>query len=406
MIKILHVSDIHIGMTNYGRTDKTTGINTRILDFLKSLDVVVDTAIKEKVDLFLFTGDAFKTRDPSPTEQREFAKRIKKVAKAGIPVFLLVGNHDLPNALGKANSLEIYKTLEVENVYVSSSPELLTIDLPGNKKIQIGTLPWMTEARMVPDKEDKKDKSTENVHRQIRKYLTDQVKLLEKKVDEKIPVIFAAHTTIAGAEFGGSRKVFIWSTVNLPLNVFTEGPWQYTALGHLHKHQVLDEKHPVVYAGSVDRVDFGEEKEDKGFLIVEVEQGMPAKYEFHKTPAREFRALRLKFNSGEKDPTIRVLDALKKMDLKDLVLKIIITMPEELNELLDEREIRKAPQASYFFSGIEKDYVNKSRKGQFDYLESLAPLELLDKYLSEKKAGPARKEKILKAAQEIIKKHQ
>ncbi|NIO69518.1 MAG: exonuclease SbcCD subunit D, partial [Anaerolineae bacterium] len=60
--------------------------------------------------------------DPSPTYQREFAKRIQRLSAAGVPTVLVVGNHDTPNALGRANAVEIFDTLEVENVVVAKRP--------------------------------------------------------------------------------------------------------------------------------------------------------------------------------------------------------------------------------------------------------------------------------------------
>ena len=92
-MRILHFSDVHIGVENYGRTDPDTGLSTRLIDFLSTLDEVVDCAIDERIDLALFCGDAYKSRDPSQTHQREFAKRIARLASEGIPVFLLLGTH-------------------------------------------------------------------------------------------------------------------------------------------------------------------------------------------------------------------------------------------------------------------------------------------------------------------------
>jgi len=66
MPKILHFADSHIDMANYGRQDPETGLPLRVMDFLKSLDQIVDTAIAEKVDCVLFAGDAYKNRDPAP----------------------------------------------------------------------------------------------------------------------------------------------------------------------------------------------------------------------------------------------------------------------------------------------------------------------------------------------------
>ena len=72
MPKILHFADAHIDMANYGRHDAQTGLPVRVMDFLKSLDTIVDAAIEEQVDLVLFAGDAYKDRNPAPTFQREW----------------------------------------------------------------------------------------------------------------------------------------------------------------------------------------------------------------------------------------------------------------------------------------------------------------------------------------------
>ena len=72
-IKLLHTADIHIGMENYGRIDPATGINARVMDFLRRLSDIGDYAIEQGMDVFVFAGDAYKTRDPNPTHQREFA---------------------------------------------------------------------------------------------------------------------------------------------------------------------------------------------------------------------------------------------------------------------------------------------------------------------------------------------
>ena len=97
-MKLLHFADAHIDMANYGRHDPETGLPLRVLDFLKSLDTIVDAAISEKVDLVIFAGDAYKDRSPAPTFQREWGKRIMRLSHAKIPTLLLVGNHDLSPA--------------------------------------------------------------------------------------------------------------------------------------------------------------------------------------------------------------------------------------------------------------------------------------------------------------------
>ena len=62
-INVLHFADIHIGMENYGHIDSATGINSRVIDFLRRFDEVIDYGLARDVDLVVFAGDAFKTRD-------------------------------------------------------------------------------------------------------------------------------------------------------------------------------------------------------------------------------------------------------------------------------------------------------------------------------------------------------
>ncbi len=67
MIRMLHFADVHIGMENYGRTDPETGLSTRVVDFLRRMDEMIDYAQQHSVDLIVFAGDAFKNRTPNPT---------------------------------------------------------------------------------------------------------------------------------------------------------------------------------------------------------------------------------------------------------------------------------------------------------------------------------------------------
>ena len=141
MPKMLHLADIHIGVENYGRIDPATGLHTRLIDYLARLDEVLTYATVEKpVDLVLIAGDIYKNRTPNPTHQREFARRIRRVVQAGIPVFMLTGNHDVPMATGRAHSVEIFDALEIENITIASRLRAHTIETP-NGAVQIVAIP-------------------------------------------------------------------------------------------------------------------------------------------------------------------------------------------------------------------------------------------------------------------------
>ena len=164
-MRVLHFADLHIGVENYGKTDPQSGLSTRLRDFLKSLDEVVDYALDHEVDLVVLAGDAYKGRDPSQTHQRELASRLARLSSEGVPVFLLVGNHDLPYAMGKATAIEIFHTLPVPHLYVGD--QLQTYHVTTRKgPIQVLALPWPRRSGLL-SREEARGLTIEQVTQEI-----------------------------------------------------------------------------------------------------------------------------------------------------------------------------------------------------------------------------------------------
>ena len=112
-IGVLHIGDLHLGIENYSRIIPGCGYGTRVEDYLLCLDTALERA--PEVDLILFAGDVYKNPVPNPTVQREFAARVRRAARHA-PVVIIPGNHDVPNSAGRANSVDIFQALEVEQV--------------------------------------------------------------------------------------------------------------------------------------------------------------------------------------------------------------------------------------------------------------------------------------------------
>ena len=206
-MKIIHFADLHLGMENYGRIDPVTGISSRLLDFLSALDQLVDYALENKVDLVVFCGDAYKSREPSQTQQRECALRINKLSTNGIPIFLLVGNHDLPNAIGKATTTEIFDTLAIQNVYVSNRPDIYRIPTKSGI-IQVASLPWPRRSALL-SKEETKNLDLEQINQKLQQALTGIITAHAAKLDPRLPSILAAHVGVANATIGSERLMAI-----------------------------------------------------------------------------------------------------------------------------------------------------------------------------------------------------
>src|SRR5512142_1707259 len=186
-MKLLHFADAHIDMANYGRHDPESGLPLRVLDFLKSLDTIIEAAIDERVDLVIFAGDAYRDRSPAPTFQREWGRRIMRLSKAGIRTLLLVGNHDLSPALGRAHAIQEFDTLEIPYVTVLAKPCFVRADELG-LPAQVIAIPWISRSGLVASTEAS-IADTGEVQADIEERLTYLVHKWVEEADPSLPII-------------------------------------------------------------------------------------------------------------------------------------------------------------------------------------------------------------------------
>jgi exonuclease SbcD len=402
-IRLLHIADIHIGMENYGRLDPATGLHSRVLDFLRRLSEAVNYALRNDIDLLIFAGDAYKNRDPNSTFRREFSRRIKRLADAGIPVVMVVGNHDLPVAERRASSIEIFKTLGVPNVIVASREEVHQVETR-HGPVQVATVPYPLRSRLLAH-DRFKDLSIEELNNALRDIIADNVNALAAQVMERpdVPAILAAHLAVAEAEQGSEQRVMIGHDVPVLKSVIANPAFDYVALGHVHKHQDVNPgaHPPVVYSGSLERIDFGEEKEPKGFVIAEVSRGQ-ASYRFHQVAARPFLTIRLEAR-GKDDPVAAIMEGIAAHDLSDKVVRLFITLDEGQEALIDERAIRQALAGAGYVAAISKEVRREHRQrlgGQA--VEELTPRQILELYLDARGVAPQRQELLLRYSDTIL----
>jgi len=406
-LKILHFADLHLGVETYGRIDPTTGLSSRLLDFLSALDQVVDYALENKVDLVLFCGDAYKSREPTQTQQREFAKRINRLSTSGIPIFLLIGNHDLPNAIGKATTTEIFDTLTVKNVYVSNRPEVYRITTASGE-VQVVSLPWLRRSALLT-KEATKNLTFEQINQRLQEAMTDVVAAKAKELDPKLPAILAAHVWVTGAQVGSESSMTIGQEHALLVSNVSHPAFDYIALGHIHRHQVLNDSPPVVYAGSLERLDFGEAEDDKGFYLVEIEADSEtgkrrASFDFHPLAGRRFVTISVKIEPEDIEPTARVLKAIAEQpdSVKEAIVRLSISLPAELEGQLRDSDIRNAVKEAHYFT-IAKEIRREARirLGQWT-AEEITPPDALKAYLESKKVSPERAKLLLEYGEKLI----
>ena len=166
----------------------------------------------------------------------------------------------------------------------------------------------------------------------------------------------------------------------------TRPEFAYVALGHIHKKQILSHDPPVIYPGSLQRIDFSEEDDEKGFFVIDVAVGGQASFKFH--PIKERRFLTIKVNIGpqEIDPTQAVLREIERHDITDAIVRVQITIPEHLERLLNDADMRRALKDAYHVAAVSRDVQREHlARMPVSSIEGLEPMEALKAYLQVKK---------------------
>ena len=380
-MKLLHTADIHLGFKTHGRRDAETGLNTRLLDVRRSLEAVVQRALDADVDAFLFCGDAYHTADPTPTQQDIFVQCLRPLADAGIPIVLIVGNHDHPVTFGRASSLDIFDHIAGEvQCYRKPAPSVQVLDTKSGP-LQLIPLPWPIRSqilakdeyrRMSPDelRQFVEEHYVTYVQRRTTEILDEETGVApdgtERALSPDVPTVLAGHVTVQGAALSGSEHTTtIASEPKFTVGQLAVRPIDYVALGHVHRPQNRNaEGHPpVVYSGSIERVTFNEADEEKGVQLVDIdpERDPVTHTTFVETPARPFVAVSVDARDAD-DPTEQVLRAIQERDVTDAIVRVRYRVTEAQVAQVDPARLRDALEGAETVAGIERTVDPAERK--------------------------------------------
>ncbi|MEH2056407.1 MAG: exonuclease SbcCD subunit D [Nostoc sp.] len=403
MIKILHLSDIHMGSGfSHGRINPATGLNTRLEDFVNTLSKCIDRAIADTVDMVIFGGDAFPDATPPPYVQQAFASQFRRLMDANIPTVLLVGNHDQHSQGQGGASLNIYRTLGVPGFVVGDTLTTHCIQTR-NGKVQVITLPWLTRSTLMTRQE------TEGLSlAEVNQLLTERLRVVIegeiRRLDPDVPTVLLAHLMADNATLGAERFLAVGKGFTLPLSLLTRPCFDYVALGHVHRHQNLNKSNnpPVIYPGSIERVDFSEEKEDKGYVMLELERGS-AEWEFCPLTVRTFRTIEVDISKAD-DPQGVLMKAIAKYDIEDAVVRLIYKLRSEQMDLIDSSSLHTALNLAHTYT-IQAELVSQLARPRIPELSassSIDPMEALKTYLNNREDLKDIAASMMDAAQKLL----
>ncbi len=389
--KFSHITDIHIG--SYQGKEEVGGLNSRYVDFVKTYNEAIDYTIEKKMDFCLITGDCFKDKHPKSYELHSFCLGIKKLIDSKIKVVIVLGNHDI--ILGELlhNTISVLQIFELENIIISSKPEILKIPVRDGF-VQIQTMPYQSKTIL----------KMEN-NKEVSDFMVNSINILYNTRDKSLPIVFAGHFSIEDSLIGTEQQTI--NRFNEPIiskEIFKDKDYVYVAMGHLHKFQILLDSPLIIYGGSLNRIDFNEAKEDKGFVHI-VYDGK-THYKFVKVNARKFVDLNYDLSS-QSDPEgflIKELES-RKEEIKDSIVRLYVSLSEENKLKYGSKNISETLNKHVnFIQGnciphvIKKSEITQDNAG---FNEFIHPLDALKQYSIVNKIE--RKEDFIKLGEEIIK---
>ena len=310
-MKFLHLSDLHLGKRFY-----ETSLIEDQADILNKIICVIE---EEKPDGVLIAGDVYDKSAPSAEAVQLFDRFLVELAKRGLQVFVISGNHDSPERIAFGSNIMNKSGVYLSPVYDGKITPITLEDKYG--KIDVYLLPFVKPShvrRFFPDEE-------------INSY-TDAVRVAIKNmnVDLSRRNVILTHQFVTGATRSESEET-VGGTDNVDASVF-DG-FDYVALGHLHSRQFCHSD-KIKYSGTPLKYSFSEDKDRKCVTVVEL------------------------FDKGE-NPIIKDVELLPLRDVK----KIKGTFAELTDRSLIDSE------------SAEKDYFQITLTDEDDIPDAMAKLQ-------------------------------
>ncbi len=277
-MRILHTADWHLA-DRLGRIDRTD-------DLRHAVERVADYCRTEKVDVLLVAGDLF-SELAGPEALRDSIRHLQEVfhgfLRQGGTILTLTGNHDKENfcqTLRHAMHLAAPVSDVAGDVvlpgrlYLATGPSLLRLRDPATGgQVQFILMPYPTPARYLLDETAQRYQSLDEKNRHLMAAFTDKLHALrgDPQFDPALPTVLGAHVSVTGSSMDSLFRMNGPEEENLVLtDTGTFADFAYVALGHIHKPQFLGGQTHVRYSGSIERMDLGEAKDDKGVVVFDL----------------------------------------------------------------------------------------------------------------------------------------
>ncbi|MCG8857828.1 exonuclease SbcCD subunit D C-terminal domain-containing protein [Tenacibaculum finnmarkense] len=263
-MKILHTADWHLGhrLHEHSQLEEQTLFLAWIENYISN----------EKIDLLLISGDIFDTSSPSNQSLTMYYNFLVKLQKTSCKNIIITGgNHDSPGTLNAPK--ELLNALSIKVVGKATekiADEVFEINI-NDEKVLIGAVPYLRDGDIrravagesFDDLTDKYKKALINHYQEI-------AIESEKINSSNAPVIAMGHLFATGGSVSDSEQnIYVGTLGHIGAQDFPIY-FDYVALGHLHRPQIVGENDKIRYSGSPNILSFSELTYDKKIIVLEI----------------------------------------------------------------------------------------------------------------------------------------
>lgn len=277
-MKILHTADWHLG--------KKLHKHDLSKDHQLFLDWLILLIQEQKIDLLLISGDVFDLANPPLEARAMYYWFLRQMIQLKCKIIITGGNHDSAQMLDAPK--DILNLLDISVVGGATTPIENEIILLEN--LVICAVPYLRDADLRQAIEGETGTSRiENVRLGIKKHYDTLAEICQEKYPN-LPKIAMGHLYANGSISSESeREIQIGNLASVDGNDFSK-TFDYVALGHIHRPQIIGGNERIRYSGSPIPLSFSEKNDQKIVLILEISENKIQKIEPIEVP--KFRELK------------------------------------------------------------------------------------------------------------------
>jgi DNA repair exonuclease SbcCD nuclease subunit len=331
-MKILHISDSHLGYSAYRKTNPD-GVNQRELDTYYAFEQFVDYAIKSSPDLIIHAGDLFDSVRPNNRAITFAVDQVLRISEKKIPFVLIAGNHEHPRLKETGHIFSIFN--HMDNIYpvFDAKYEVLSFNI-SKKNVKVHAIPQC----------------------ELKKQFESELEKLKPDPNADYNIL-VSHGAVSGIQVFSMNE---FNELIIPVKVLSDN-FDYIALGHYHKFTKLADN--AYYSGSTERFSYTDAPDKKGFIEIQM-NNEKLKSKFLELNIRQMIDNKPIICSNLKLEEImkKIKDAVEEIDPKEKTFRIKLEdIPAQIYRNLDFSDIKKMSSEAIHYE-IKANLIKDNEK--------------------------------------------